>query len=145
MAALVADFAAELRSWPSLIDQPSDCRSWHRLHAGRDVDVWLLTWMRRPEAELHDHGDSREHFRVVAGRLTEVRASRAGGTTWQTLSAGQSRSVPVRAVHGVFNDHVEPAISIHAYSPPLSRMTFYERTAGILRVTGHQWASRAEC
>jgi hypothetical protein len=33
-------------------------------------------------------------------------------------------------VHDVRDPFLEPAISIHAYSPPLSRMTYYERGPG---------------
>lgn len=140
MATLVADLAADPRCWPPIVRDRSDRSWWYLLHEERDVDVWLLSRLRDQVTDLHDHGDSREHFRVVAGQLTEVRASRAGALTRTLLSAGQSRSVPVRAVHEVFNDHAEPAISLHAYSPPLARGTFYEREAGRLHVTGHQWA-----
>ena len=37
--------------------------------------------------------------------------------------------VPSGTVHDVLNDSPAMATSIHAYSPPLSAMTFYDATA----------------
>jgi hypothetical protein len=37
------------------------------------------------------------------------------------------------AVHDVGNPTGSPAVSIHAYSPPLSQMTFFRRDAAGLR------------
>ena len=45
------------------------------------------------------------------------------------------RWVPPGAVHDVSNPHLAPAVSIHAYSPPLSQMTFYRQSAAGLVAT----------
>jgi len=38
-------------------------------------------------------------------------------------------------VHDVRNDSIEPAVSIHAYSPPLTSMRRYDITdGGLLRI-----------
>lgn len=144
MTALVNGIAADPQRWQPLVDYTVERRWWHRLHQTPDVDVWLLSWLQDQGTQLHDHGDSRAFFTVVAGELTEVRASRAGGISAKQLSVGASRWVPVRAVHDVTNEHPTPAVSIHAYSPPLSRMTFYDRVGGRLQVSGVEWTDQGE-
>jgi hypothetical protein len=41
------------------------------------------------------------------------------------LHSGQTQWLAPRAIHDVRNPFQEPAVSVHAYSPPLSAMTFY--------------------
>ncbi len=144
LTALVTAIAADRDGWEPLVDFTVQGRWWHRLHSAPDVDVWLLSWLQDQGTQLHDHGDSRAFFTVVAGELTEVRASRAGSLSTQRLPTGASRWVPVRAVHDVTNEEPSPAVSIHAYSPPLSRMTFYDRHDGRLSVSGVEWTDQGE-
>lgn len=105
-------------------------RHWALLRADDDVDVWLLTWLRSQTTEPHDHGGSAAAYVVVAGRLREVRADRSGRLTGGDVAAGEVVEVPPGVVHDVRNPYVEPAISIHAYSPPLRRMTYYATGPG---------------
>ena len=44
--------------------------------------------------------------------------------------AGRVRSFGPRHVHEVVNESAAPAVSIHAYSPPLAGMRRYELTQG---------------
>ncbi len=71
-------------------------KRWYQLLRSDDfVDVWLMSWATEQAAELHDH----------AGSL--------------------GASFPLGHVHEVVNPVVAPAISVHAYSPPLSAMSYY--------------------
>jgi hypothetical protein len=49
--------------------------------------------------------------------------------------AGKTRSFGPRHVHDVYNPYAEPTVSVHAYSPPLSQMSYYtlDETGGALQ------------
>jgi predicted metal-dependent enzyme (double-stranded beta helix superfamily) len=94
----------------------------------------LLTWLPSQGTELHDHGGSAGAFIVVAGELTELLPrTHANGAV--SLVARRRRSMSTTAfgpqhVHDVVNRGRQPAVSVHAYSPPLRAMRFYEVAGG---------------
>ena len=58
------------------------------------------------------------------------------GLRTRTLRAGRSAGFPLGHVHDVENRAVGPAVSVHAYSPPLTAMSYYGVTPdGQLRRT----------
>jgi hypothetical protein len=87
-------------------------------------DVWLISWATEQAAELHDHAGSLGALTVVSGTLVEERWTRAGLRS-RRLPAGRSVGFPLGHVHDVVNRAVEPAVSVHAYSPPLTAMSYY--------------------
>lgn len=96
-----------------------------RLWADDTVDLWLLTWTQDQSTELHDHGGSAGAFHVVTGELEEVLADGRR----RRLMAGSGVGFGPSHVHDVANRGPLPAVSVHAYSPPLSQMSYYERDA----------------
>jgi mannose-6-phosphate isomerase-like protein (cupin superfamily) len=129
LASLVADYAANPAQWQPLVRFGADERWWLRLHGDDAVDVWLLTWVTDTSTDLHDHGDSAGAFTIVSGELEEVRPDSANGSlVVTTLHAGDVRGVEPGVVHDVRSPSLAPAVSIHAYSPPLREMTFYEQS-----------------
>jgi mannose-6-phosphate isomerase-like protein (cupin superfamily) len=125
LAETVSTVAGDPRLWRRHVRFTPGARYWHRLAQLPDADLWLLTWMPDQQTDLHDHGDAHAAFTVVSGQLEEVRV-RAGGRIRRTLSPGALAWLPPGAVHDVGNRSTEPAISIHAYSPRLSAMTFWD-------------------
>jgi len=101
---------------------------WTRLEAPAGVDVWLISWLPSQGTELHDHGASSAAFTVVAGTLTEIRPD-DGRLVPQEFRAGRTQTVDPGDLHDVLNAGTEPAVSIHAYSSPLTRMTYWARDA----------------
>jgi mannose-6-phosphate isomerase-like protein (cupin superfamily) len=135
LAAVVREIAAHTVSWQHLVHFGTDERWWTRLRSDDDVEVWLLTWLTGTGTDLHDHGGSAAAFTVVEGTLSEVRASRkSDAKTVSTLHPGGTREVAPDVIHDVSNPSVLPAVSIHAYSPPLQAMTFYDAVPSGLRV-----------
>jgi predicted metal-dependent enzyme (double-stranded beta helix superfamily) len=125
----------------SIADQPGLWQShvrfaaekrWYIRLAHSDVhEVWLLTWLAGQQTGFHDHGDSAGAFLIASGCLTE-RVTRKGRpeTTGISLQTGAVRSFGPHYIHDVSNDSIDPAVSIHAYSPPLSSMRRFEVTEG---------------
>lgn len=105
---------------------PADTRWYSRLHAGDDLDVWLISWVSGHTTELHDHAGSLGALTVLAGSLHEYRwdGDRLRG---RLLESGDQAGFPLGWVHDVVSAE-DAAISVHAYSPPLTAMSFYEVT-----------------
>lgn len=114
--------------WRPQVRFSAKSRWWTQLHADGESDVWLLTWLQDQTTELHDHGDSTAAFTVVQGALEEIRVD-AGALAATELKPGRIQWVAPGVVHDVRNTSALPAVSIHAYSPPLTSMTYYRRDA----------------
>ena len=128
LSALTQSIAARPDLWRPLVRFQESGRWWTRLDAPAGVDVWLITWLPAQGTELHDHGESSAAFTVAAGTITEIRPTADGRLAPQELAAGQTQTVDPGDLHDVLNAGVEPAVTIHAYSVPLTRMTYWART-----------------
>lgn len=117
-------------SWQPLIRFDVATRYWARIHVPEDVDVWLLTWTTTQGTELHDHGASEAAFSVISGVLSETRV-RDGELIVHERTPGAVVPVLPRELHDVRNDRARPAVSIHAYSPRLTAMTYYRFEDGL--------------
>jgi predicted metal-dependent enzyme (double-stranded beta helix superfamily) len=118
-------------------------RWYHRLELADDHEVWLLSWLPGQDTGFHDHGDASGAFTVVAGELRE-RTAAAGRTRvgCRAVPAGGIRSFGRMHVHDVGNASAAPAVSIHAYSPPLTAMRRYDMTRSGLVQTATENAER---
>lgn len=109
---------------------PTEGRWFTRLHSDDDLDVWLISWVAGHTTELHDHAGSLGALTVLSGSLHEHRWD---GTRLRRrlLDAGDQAAFPLGWVHDVTaaEDGDWPEIlSVHAYSPPLTAMSYYEVT-----------------
>lgn len=134
---LVRDTAAAAEDWLEIVRFTSDSRWFHRLTLAEEYEVWLLTWLPGQRTGFHDHGRARGAFFVARGQLLET-LGRPGSSQLRRRIAGQ-RSVTSfggNHLHDVSSNSAEPAISVHAYSPPLSAMRRYEMTGTGLTLVG---------
>jgi hypothetical protein len=116
---------------------PSHDRWFRKLHGDDELDVWLISWVPDRSTELHDHSGSLGALTVVSGALTENRWDGAA-LRRRRLAAGDQAAFPLGWVHDVVwapdrdtSGSVTPAaptLSVHAYSPPLTAMSYYEVT-----------------
>jgi hypothetical protein len=82
-------------------------------------------------------------FGVVWGTLDECVPPCSGTRALVSrVSSGEVRAFGPRYVHDVRNSATSSsvAVSVHAYSPPLSAMTRYDLTPGGLEVAGTEGA-----
>jgi hypothetical protein len=127
LAVLAESVAGRAADWWDQLRFPPEERWFGLLHATPRVELWLLTWQQESATELHDHGDAAGACTVVTGELEEIRASRLGRRLRRrSVTAGQSWSFSPGYVHDMVNRERTSAVSVHAYSPPLTSMTFYE-------------------
>ena len=130
LAELVAGLAAVDELWRPHAVHDADHRGSVRLVATAAYEVWLLGWTPGQGVELHDHGGSSAALQVVEGELLEVRWESPGRPSHHRLPTGAGRVVPSGTVHDVLNVKAAKATSLHAYSPPLSSMTYYDPITG---------------
>ena len=129
--------------WVARVRLDPEGRWYERIHMTDDFEVWLISWLPGQSTGFHDHGVSAGAFGVVWGALDESVATRRGvGPRAATrVAAGDVRSFGPHYVHDVQNSSTgSVAVSVHAYSPPLSSMTRYNVTSGGLAVAGTEGA-----
>ncbi|HSP36357.1 MAG TPA: cysteine dioxygenase family protein [Frankiaceae bacterium] len=129
LAELLDTVALQPALWEPRVRHEPAVRWYGSLYRDDVVDLWLLTWQQDNSTDLHDHGGSGGAFRVLSGALAEDRpVSGRGGTSLarSRRSVGQTVAFGPRLVHDVHNVEVQPAVSLHVYSPPLTSMTYYK-------------------
>jgi predicted metal-dependent enzyme (double-stranded beta helix superfamily) len=137
LAQIVAAIAVRPSGWRDIVRFDASRRWYQRLELTDDHEVWLLSWLPGQSTGFHDHGEAVGAFAVAQGELRErtVPAGRLRASS-RTLPAGQVRPFGAAHVHDVVNVWTEPAVSVHAYSPPLTGMRRYELTArGLIHTT----------
>lgn len=121
LATIVSQFASS-DGWINRVRLLADRRWYERLYQDSDYDIWVISWLPGQSTGFHDHGDSAGAFVVAIGTLQEHRPGQAP----HAIKPGMPRAFGPDYRHDVRNESPAPAISIHAYSPPLSEMNEYE-------------------
>lgn len=132
LAEVVRRFAASPAEWLPRVRLNPVGRWYEQVHLDDSHEIWLISWLPGQETGFHDHGGAAGAFSVVLGTLMESRllgGELAGRVLAKPVSAGRIRSFGPRYIHNVHNAApASVAVSVHAYSPPLSAMTRYEFT-----------------
>jgi len=118
----IVSLIASSEGWIDRVRLRTEQRWYERLFPGPDHDIWVISWLPGQSTGFHDHGESAGAFVVATGILEEHRPDE------QTvvIRPGQPRAFGPDYAHDVRNVSLGPAVSIHAYSPPLSKMNEYE-------------------
>jgi rhodanese-related sulfurtransferase/mannose-6-phosphate isomerase-like protein (cupin superfamily) len=121
LASIVSLFALSA-GWMEKVRLRAEGRWYQRLYYGPDYDIWVISWLPGQSTGFHDHGASSGAFVVATGMLEEHRP----GERSHAIHPGKPCAFGPDYAHDVRNVTLAPAISIHAYSPPLSEMNEYE-------------------
>ncbi len=118
----IVSLFAKSEGWMDKVRLRAEGRWYERLYHGSDYDIWVISWLPGQSTGFHDHGGSSGAFVVATGILEEHRP----GERTRVIHPGKPRAFGPDYAHDVRNVSLAPAISIHAYSPPLSEMNEYE-------------------
>jgi len=118
----VVSLFASSDGWMDRVRLRTDCRWYERLYQGPDHDIWVISWLPGQSTGFHDHGESSGALVVATGILEEHRP----GERPLRIHPGELLAFGPDYAHDVRNVSLAPAISIHAYSPPLREMNEYE-------------------
>jgi hypothetical protein len=136
LSAIVAGTAARAGCWRDIVRYDPARRWYCRMELTSEYEVWLLSWQPGQGTGFHDHGGSAGAFAVALGELQEQTVRGRCDVAVRTVAAGGTRSFGARFVHHVVNNSAGPAVSVHAYSPPLPELRRYELTLAGLRYAG---------
>jgi predicted metal-dependent enzyme (double-stranded beta helix superfamily) len=142
LAAKVRKLTATPAEWVARVRLDPEGRWYERIQADDGFEVWLISWLPGQSTGFHDHGGSAGAFSVVWGSLDECVVPRSGSRVLvNQVTSGSVQSFGPRYVHDVRNSATgSVAVSVHAYSPPLSSMTRYNLTPGGLAATATEGA-----
>jgi rhodanese-related sulfurtransferase len=118
----IVSLIASSAGWMDRVRLRADRRWYDRLYHGPDYDIWVICWLPGQSTGFHDHGASSGAFVVATGTLEEHRP----GERTRVIPPDKPRAFGPDYTHDVRNVSLAPAISIHAYSPPLIEMNEYE-------------------
>jgi rhodanese-related sulfurtransferase/quercetin dioxygenase-like cupin family protein len=121
LADIVSQFSSS-SEWVDRVRLRLEGRWYERLYLNSDHDIWLISWLPGQSTGFHDHGASSGAFVVATGVLEEHRV----GEPTRVIHPGSACAFGPDYAHDVRNASSAPAISIHAYSPPLDEMNEYE-------------------
>jgi hypothetical protein len=136
LAVIAAGLSRAARPGPSAWRRSGDRRFARLLRTAR-YEAWLIEWSPSSGLDLHDHGGSVGSLHVAEGALVETYTDLAERRPIRSrrLPAGEGFPVPPTRVHEISNEGPDLALSVHVYSPPLGKMTFYDhRPASFLDV-----------
>ena len=126
---LVRRLAERPDLWRPLVVVDRNQRRYELLYEDDRVDIWVLSWMPGQRTGFHDHDRSGVGLVCVQGELDEGCLAIGADADTVRMTPGVSRGGPGGYIHAVSHHAGEPAVSIHAYSPPLVRVGQYRRDA----------------
>jgi predicted metal-dependent enzyme (double-stranded beta helix superfamily) len=122
---LVTKLAADPPAWRNLVRHDANRRTYEQVMLNAEVGVWLICWMDDHDTGFHDHDVSSGAVAVVDGLLREERLRVGHEPASRIYSPGEVFDFRSSDIHRMSHAGGGPAISLHAYSPPLNRMGAY--------------------
>jgi len=130
---LVQSIADKTELWQPLVVQDDSRRRYRLLYEDDRIDVWVLSWMPGQGTGFHDHDHSEVALMCVQGTILEKQMLLPSGASKVEMTAGTIRTGGAGYIHAVNHLDGVPAVSLHAYSPPLKHVGQYVvDEAGIL-------------
>jgi predicted metal-dependent enzyme (double-stranded beta helix superfamily) len=127
---------------PFVVHDPSE-RQYESLYADERIGIWVICWMPGQDTGFHDHDRSCGGVAVAMGSIYEERPVWSGPPRRVNPGAGETVCFDETEIHRMANVSDEPAVTIHAYSPPLARMGSYALDAdGYVRRLPVDWDHR---
>ena len=98
---------------------------WARLAVPEGIDVWVVSWRTFERTELHSHVGATAVYTAVEGVVTDIRLDANGRLLPRKISTGVVEVVRPDEIHDVRNEHVVPAVTVHAYSPRVRELRYF--------------------
>jgi mannose-6-phosphate isomerase-like protein (cupin superfamily) len=122
-------FVTLLAAWPEFwrkhVRHSDDVRVYEQIWVDEDVNAWVICWSEDQDTGFHDHDESAAAIAVISGAVREERLRLGSEPSAREIGPGQVFALPPVAIHRVLHSGDGPAVTIHAYSPPLRRTGAY--------------------
>jgi cysteine dioxygenase type I len=129
--------AARPELWQGLVEHHPEQRIYRELLHDDHLAVWLICWLEGHDTGFHDHDGSAGAVVVAEGELREERLRIGAPPEARAFGPGDLFDFGPSDIHRVLHaGRGGPAVSVHAYSPPLRRMGSYvvEETGALRRL-----------
>lgn len=111
--------------WRPLTVEDPERRRYRLLFEDERIDVWVLSWMPGQGTGFHDHDHSQVALMCVQGEILEKQMTLPSGSSNLKMTPGTVRTGGPGYIHAVNHLQGRPAVSLHAYSPPLKLVGQY--------------------
>jgi predicted metal-dependent enzyme (double-stranded beta helix superfamily) len=128
LQAFVLELASRPELWIHRVHHEHTQRVYEELLSDAHLTAWLICWMDDHDTGFHDHDISAGAVAVVGGGVREERLAiddRGGRDVTRRFGVGESFRFSAADIHRVRHIGQYPAVTLHVYSPPLSRMGAY--------------------
>ena len=124
---VVERVAARADLWEPLVAQDPTKVHWERVAVPEDIEAFVVTWPTFTDTRLHSHDGATSAFVPVRGVVTEIRPDDRLRLVPRKFVPGVTGVLDGYDVHELQNEHASVAVSIHAFSPRLRSVTWWER------------------
>jgi hypothetical protein len=125
LAALARRIAAKPSLWGPFVRHGIRERGHEQIYLDAYVGIWVISWMPGHDTGLHDHEWSSGGVAVAEGAIVEERPRWGMPPRRVVAEAGDAFCLTDTEIHRMANVSSAPAVTIHAYSPPIDRMGLY--------------------
>ncbi|MBS2036148.1 cysteine dioxygenase family protein [bacterium] len=125
LSQLVRSIADKPELWKPLVVVDPSRRRYRLIYEDDRIDVWVLSWMPGQGTGFHDHDHSEVALMCVQGTILEKQMMLPTGASRIEMTPGYVRTGGAGYIHAVSHIEGEPAVSLHAYSPPLIHVGQY--------------------
>jgi predicted metal-dependent enzyme (double-stranded beta helix superfamily) len=122
---LVSELASRTELWQPLVVCDADRRRYRLMLEDERLDIWVLSWMPGQATGFHDHGRSHVGLTALQGAVLERQIRLGEAAIERELVPGFVQPGPAGYIHSVSHGFGEPAVTLHAYSPPLVHVGQY--------------------
>src|SRR5204863_9715252 len=123
---LALGLADQPELWAHLVHHDPAARVYEELLQDDHVAIWLICWMQDHDNGFHDHDLSGGGVAVAGGAVREERLALGAGPLSRVFGPGEAFDFSASDIHRALHAGDEPAVTIHAYSPPPRRTGAYE-------------------
>ena len=125
LRALVKRLAGDPGTWRDHDLDATQPRAYRELVRHDHLSVWLISWGEEADTGFHDHDVSSGAVHVIRGAVEEERLLLGAPPSARRFAAGDAFDFDASVIHRVTHTGDAPALTLHAYSPPLWRMGAY--------------------
>ncbi|MEZ5080479.1 MAG: cysteine dioxygenase family protein [Thermoleophilia bacterium] len=132
---VIARRIVESGLWRDYVVENHEFRDYRLIFENEFTDIWALSWLPGQTTGFHDHDASEVGICVAHGAVREWHPVHEAPPLDHVIAEGATQEGPLGYIHQVAHEYGDPAVTIHAYSPPLVRVGQYrERDGRMIRL-----------